>query len=237
MKPINVLIVEDEGIVALEIESFVVSLGYQVAGICSRAEEALSRADAHPVDIVLMDICLKGSIDGIEAAHAIRRAHPDVETIFLTAHMDDYHVDRAIALDPIAYLAKPFNREELRVFLKIATQKRQRSGPTSGRGGTEYLLLDHDYGYDKTDGTLYYCQEPLHLTHKERMLLDLLITRKNHIVDLYTIENHIWPDKTANANTIRTLIKRIREKLGYRFIETIPSIGYRLIVPSTMTGR
>jgi len=232
MNPIHVLIVEDEGIVAMEIESYVTSLGYEVVSICSHAAEALAVVSSQKVDIVLMDICLKGERDGIETAREIRQLYPDIQTIFLTAHMDDYNVDRAIELDPVAYLSKPFNREELRVFLKIAIQKRRHRPADTTPNDTHRLILDHEFSYDERERTLFYCQERIHLTHKEGELLSLLVKRKNQIVDLYTIENHIWPDKVANANTIRTLMKRIREKLGYRFVETIPLSGYRLVVSS-----
>jgi len=120
MKEINILIVEDESIVAMELESYITKLGYTVVDTCSNAEDAFKIAAEHPIHILMMDIRIKGDLDGIETAAIIKKSHPHVEIIFLTAHLDDYNVDRAIVLNPAAYLSKPFNREELRVFLKIA---------------------------------------------------------------------------------------------------------------------
>jgi len=226
MNPIHILIVEDESIVAMEIEGYVKYLGYTVTDICSNAEDTLQVISEQNVDIVLMDICIKGELDGIETTERIRREHPEIEIIFLTAHLDDYNVNRAIALDPVAYLAKPFHREELRVFLKIAIQKLTKKHIFIDKTLT-HIFLDNEFSYDEKNSILYCCTELIHLTKRETELLDILIQNRNNVVDLYTIENQIWPDKTANTNTIRTLVKRLREKLKHKFIETIPSYGYR----------
>ena len=64
MKEINILIVEDESIVAMEIESYIKKLGYTVADTCSNAQDAFTVIDEQPIDIILMDICIKGELDG-----------------------------------------------------------------------------------------------------------------------------------------------------------------------------
>ena len=228
---IRILIVEDESIVAMEIAQYVRQLGYTVSAVCSSGHAALDAVAGQPVDIILMDIRIKGEMDGIETAEQIRQHHPDTRVIFLTAHMDDYNVNRAIALDPVGYLAKPLRREELRVFLKIAAHKKMQS-LTRLDPAPMSLSLDDEFAYDRADETLYWCGEALHLTKKESDLLALFIRNKNQCLDLYTIENTIWPEKTANANTIRTLVRRIREKLKHRFIETVSGRGYRFVTKS-----
>lgn len=229
MKEVTVLIVEDESIVAMELESYIGKLGYSVAGISSNGEDALRCMENDCIDIVLMDICLKGDIDGIETAELIKKQHPKTEIIFLTAHMDDYNVDRAIKLNPVAYLSKPFNREELRVVLKIATRKLKNLERQTGTESSYIVVLDDEFSYDMETSTLYCHAETIHLTKKESDLLALFIRNKNNIVDFYTIENTIWPNAVTNANTIRTLVKRLRQKLKHKFIVTVSSQGYRLI--------
>lgn len=229
MKERNILIVEDESIVAMEIASYIEKLDYSVVDICSNAQDAFTVVDEHPVDIILMDICIKGELDGVEAAARIKKNHPHIEIIFLTAHLDDYNVDRAIEINPTAYLSKPFNREELRVFLKIAMRKLA-NDTVENDNNNAMLIFDEEFSYNLTDSTLYCCYEMIHLTKKESDLLELLIKNKNNIVDFYTIENAIWPDKTCNTNTIRTLVKRVRQKLKHKFIETVSARGYRLVI-------
>ena len=228
MKEINILIVEDESIVAMEIESYITKLGYTVVDICSNANDAFHSIETHQVDIILMDICIKGTLDGIETAEIVKKQYPKIEIIFLTAHLDDYNVDRAIEIDPTAYLSKPFNREELRVFLKIAIRKIEHTD-IQEHVNSNHIVLDDEFSYDISTATLYCCYEIIHLTKKESDLLELFIKNKNNIVDFYTIENALWPDKESNTSTIRTLVKRLRQKLKHKFITTISSQGYRFI--------
>ena len=229
MKEINILIVEDESIVAMEIESYISKLGYTLAGICSTAEDALKAVEQNPIDIIMMDIRIKGDLDGVETAALIKENHPHIEIIFLTAHLDDYNVDRAIEVNPTAYLSKPFNREELRIFLKIALRK-IRKETSLNLEKQHNIILDHEFSYSPLNHILYYCQEIINLTKKENELLELFIDNKNNIVDFYTIEYTIWPDKPTNTNTIRTLVKRLRQKLKHKFIKTVSSRGYKLII-------
>lgn len=229
MKEINILIVEDESIVAMEIESYIKKLGYSVAAICSNAKDAFTVISEQKIDIILMDICIKGELDGVEAATLIKKSHPQIEIIFLTAHLDDYNVDRAIEINPTAYLSKPFNREELRVFLKIALLRADK-GHTLYEAHKHHLILDDEFSYAPLTYTLYCYHEIIHLTKKESDLLKLLIQNKNNLVDFYTIENTIWADKISNTNTIRTLVKRLRQKLKHKFIETVSARGYRLLL-------
>ncbi len=229
MNEMNILIVEDESIVAMEIESFVNGLGYHVVDICSNSKDALTVTKEKKVDIILMDICIKGDTDGIETAERIRAAYPKTQVVFLTAHMDDYNVDRAIALDPVAYLSKPFNQEELRVSLKIAAQKV--TGKVFEKKKSPYHLpLDSEFCYNISSTMLYCCDEPVRLTKKENGLLHILIENRNKVVDAYTIENKLWPEKEVTPNTLRTLVRRLREKLKHKFIETVPGQGYVLNV-------
>ena len=229
MKEINILIVEDESIVAMELESYITKLDYTVIGTCSNAEDAFKIASEHPIHILMMDIRIKGDLDGIETAAIIKKSHPHVEIIFLTAHLDDYNVDRAIVLNPAAYLSKPFNREELRVFLKIALRK-IRKDTSSDVMNQHNIILDHEFSYDPDNHTLYCCNEIISLTKKENELLKLFIENKNNLLDFYSIENAIWPDKETNTNTIRTLVKRLRQKLKHKFIESVPSRGYIFMI-------
>jgi DNA-binding response OmpR family regulator len=234
MNEMKILIVEDESIVAMEIENFVNRLGYQVVDICSNSQDALSVTKEEKVDLLLMDICLKGNIDGVETTELIKKEHPDIQVIFLTAHMDDYNVDRAITLNPIAYLSKPFNQEELRVSLKIASMKKNNI-PMQRRSASSHLYLDEEFCYDTSHNLLYCCNELIHLTKKESDLLALLINNRNNITESFSIEMALWPDKTPHPNTLRTLIKRLREKLKHKFIETLPGRGYKLTIQASFT--
>jgi DNA-binding response OmpR family regulator len=233
MRDINVLIVEDESIVAMELDSYIHNkLGYNVIDICSNANDALRIMEEESIDIILMDICIKGELDGIELSEIILEKYPRTQIIFLTAHMDDYNVERAIKLDPVAYLSKPFNREELRVVMKIAVQRMNNAQRKIFRE-KHHIFFDEEYCYDTHTQMLFCCGEQLHLTKKESELLDLFVRYRNRLVDVYTIEHTLWPDKETSTNTIRTLVRRVREKLKHKFIETVATQGYQLNIPVT----
>lgn len=120
----RVLVVEDEGIVALDIEAQVEGLGYQVIGVASSGNEAIEKACSLGPDVVLMDIRLEGEMDGVTAAEQIHRS-TDVPVIFVTAFADDATLRRVQADDPSAYLLKPFDERELGVAIHAALRQAQ----------------------------------------------------------------------------------------------------------------
>lgn len=221
----KVLIVEDESIVAMEIASYIGTLGYEVAGIASNAADAYRLAIDNVPDVILMDVRLKGKEDGISAAERIREKHT-VEIVYITAFNDDSSIERAIATDPSAYLTKPFNRKELSAALKIALKRSFVSADQ--RENTGMIRIDREFSYDPANKQLLCCDEFVHLTRKEQELFALLLKANRQLVDIYTVENHLWPDKGANENTRRGLVARLRAKLKHQFVETVPGQGYRL---------
>ncbi|MDP2216578.1 MAG: response regulator [Methanolobus sp.] len=124
MTKIKVLVVEDENIVALEIKSRLKKLGYLVPSVASTGEEAISKAEAFSPDLILMDIMLKGDIDGIEAARQIRE-RMDIPVIYLTAYADDETLQRAKLTTPYGYILKPFEEDDLRTNIEIALYNHQ----------------------------------------------------------------------------------------------------------------
>ena len=124
MSKTAILIVEDEGVVAADLALKLKQLGYDVAGTAESGEEAVALAmKLHP-DLVLMDIWLKGPMDGIEAAETIRRGH-DVPVIYLTAHSDPATLARAKVTGPFGYILKPFEQRELATQVEMALYRHQ----------------------------------------------------------------------------------------------------------------
>ena len=118
----RILVVEDDGVLALDLADTLDELGYTVAGTATRGEEAIDLARRIHPHLILMDVGLAGDIDGITAAETIRDEH-DVPVVFLTAHADDDTLQRATHADPSAYLVKPFKAPDLRCVIEIALHK------------------------------------------------------------------------------------------------------------------
>ena len=116
--PKRLLIVEDEGIVAADLETRLTRMEYVVVGKARTGDEALQKVAATKPDLVLMDIILQGPMDGIQAAQAIQALYP-VPVIFLTAHADEGTMRRAKETGPFGYVLKPFDEREIHVAVEI----------------------------------------------------------------------------------------------------------------------
>lgn len=122
MKKATILVVEDEALVAMDIETTLKGMGYEVAAIAATGEEAIRLADRHKPDLILMDIRLQGEMDGIEAAGRIR-AQADIPIVYLTAYADDALLERAKLTEPFGYILKPFEARGLHSTIEMALYK------------------------------------------------------------------------------------------------------------------
>src|SRR5947207_9657640 len=117
----QILVVEDETIIAMDIQNRLRILGFE-ARVASSGEEAVLKAIETPPDLILMDIVLPGSIDGIEAADRIHKQF-DVPVIYLTAYSDSKTLERAKQTGPFGYLLKPLKDRDLYATFEMASYK------------------------------------------------------------------------------------------------------------------
>ena len=122
MSDTKILVVEDESIVAMDIKHRAESLGYTVTGITPSGEEAIQKVSEELPDLVLMDIVLKGEMDGVEAAQRIRDSY-DIPVVYLTAYSDERTLKRAKVTEPFGYIIKPFEDRELHSAVEVALYK------------------------------------------------------------------------------------------------------------------
>ena len=122
MENSNILIVEDEYIVAEDIKDTLESGGYSVVGISETGEEAIRETAKHYPDMVLMDLNLKGEFDGIETAKKIKTL-TDIPVIYVTAYTDRKTLERAKTTEPYGYIVKPYNDREIITTVEMALHK------------------------------------------------------------------------------------------------------------------
>lgn len=120
----KILVVEDESIIARDIEATLEDMGYDVVGIASSGEEAVKKTEELKPDIVLMDIVLRGEMDGIEAAKLIRSRYK-IPIVYVTAYTDEKTLQRAKVTEPFGYVVKPFEERDLQVAIEIALYKHE----------------------------------------------------------------------------------------------------------------
>jgi len=127
MSALKVMIVEDEAVAALAAEMMLEKLGFHVCSNVTSGEEALEAVGPACPDILIMDVCLGGELDGIETARRIRLSH-DVSVIYVTAYSDESTRARAQATSPLAYLIKPLDTRLLAQALDRAVRLTHETG-------------------------------------------------------------------------------------------------------------
>ncbi|MGB6031778.1 MAG: PAS domain S-box protein, partial [Bacteroidota bacterium] len=139
MSKISILVVEDELIVARDIRARLLRQGYAVPSVVASGEEAVRETAVHQPDLILMDVMLKGEMDGIEAAERIR-SQSDVPIVYLTAFADERTLQRAKITEPFGYLLKPFEERELHITIEMALYKH----------GIEKVLREKEHWFSTT---------------------------------------------------------------------------------------
>lgn len=124
MVPRSILIVEDEGLIALDLQRRLERLGYTVVMLAENMEEALEGVATFAPDLVLMDIRIKGRHDGIETARRITREF-DLPIIYVTAHGDAETIERAQLTEPSGYILKPFINVDFRAQIESVLEKKE----------------------------------------------------------------------------------------------------------------
>jgi len=224
MKKIKILIVEDESIVALEIKRNLEKIDCQVTNTVTNYEEAMQSVNQNTPHLILMDVNLgEKSKNGIETMKDIHELFP-IPVIFLTAFSDDITMEKIFEVNPVAYLVKPFKREDLKASIKLAIHKIKASQLKD-----VVVDLGSNYKFDLKNNHLFYEDEPIKLSSKEQILLNVLIQAKGYIVPFDELEFNIWPNEPVSQSALRTLIYRLRAKLECELIETIPSFGCKLL--------
>ncbi len=122
MSKTQILIVEDEGLIAKDLQSMLRRLGYDVPVTVGTGELAIQTAAANQPDLILMDIQLRGNMDGVTAAQTIKDRQ-DVPIVFLTANSDEATLQRAKVTDPFGFLIKPFEERSIQAGIEVALYK------------------------------------------------------------------------------------------------------------------
>lgn len=149
MRKINILIVEDEIIVAKDIAYYLEELGCNVAGILMTGEEVLPFLKNETVDIILMDIVLRGKLDGVEVVHLLKEQH-DIPIVFLTANTDDHSFQLAKATKPFAFVEKPFKPKRLiRTIALLIEQIAENPEEKNDAKASTFILNDRIFVREK----------------------------------------------------------------------------------------
>jgi DNA-binding LytR/AlgR family response regulator len=199
MSNINVLVVEDESIVSKDIQHSLKKLGYTVVGAASTGEKAIELALSERPDIVLMDIMLKGGMNGIEAASLIKEQIA-IPVIYLTAYADESTLSKAKISEPYGYILKPFKEIDLQTSIEMAVYKHKKE---------QEIIKERDFLFSLVD-------------NKEKSKDFIFVKSNSKLVkinckDIYFIEalkDYVVINTLDTRYTIHSTMKEIENKMG-----------------------
>ncbi len=225
----RIFIVEDDLISAQYLKEILEHQGYTVLGIADNAEEAIEQLYRCPVDIVLMDILLKGALSGTEAAVILKQRYPKCRVVFLTAYADDEMIEYAVEAKASAYLMKPYREREIVATIQMILAQ-DTPAPSTLRHSE--ILLPEEFVYDTDTRLLSRHGTVIHLSARKRTLIELLATHRNTVVSNAELCMAIWGSPQHDSN-LRSLISRLKESLDANIITNINGMGYMIADPGS----
>jgi two-component system, response regulator PdtaR len=209
MKSLNILIVEDEALIAWDLKNKLSKVGYHIVGTFNNGKEALAAFQQHEIDLVLLDIHIIGTMDGIDVAVAIRQIS-DIPLIFLTAMSDRTYVERAKHVQPSAYLLKPYQIPALHIAIEMAIANfEQKQTNSSSPAATEHPSTDVPMELKNTKD-VFLVQKNFAIIKPQKIFV------KININEIYYIEaDHVYTKLHTNTQSymLRTPLQNILEKL------------------------
>jgi DNA-binding LytR/AlgR family response regulator len=210
----SILIVEDESIVAKDIQQTLIRLGYHISGIASSGEKAIQLMQSENTDLVLMDIMLKGDMTGIDVAKVIQDKY-DIPIIYLTAYADDVTISKAKYTEPYGYIIKPFKEIDVQTAIEIALYKHSKQQELTRERDFLFSIVEQgssqrDFLFIKSGGK----------QNKLKTIDILFIEALKDYVIIYTKDSKF---------TIHSTMKEIESNLGFKdFIRVHRSYIVRL---------
>ncbi len=245
MAPSKILIVEDDEVTAMNLKLSLEKHGYEIVSIADTLVQAQNKIKIYAPNIILVDISLQKSNDGIELADYIRKKHR-LPFIFLTAHTDNDIIQQAKLTQPYGYIVKPFDPEGLNATIQMALykyeqEKKQEQKPTkiqNDKLNLEELLYEkraedrpvvlfgNGYHLDISACETFYEGKKIKLTKKENAFIRLLVAQLGLVVTFKQAMEYVWDENGASENSVRTLVWRLRNKLPTQIINNASGIGY-----------
>jgi DNA-binding response OmpR family regulator len=212
----RILVLEDDELIGSEIKTYFELCDSSVE-LYEDGESLLEGAFLENFDIFLFDINTP-KLNGLDTLTRIRQEGIRTPAIFITALSDIEFVKQGYAAGCDDYIRKPFNFEELELRIhKLLHKDRSTSVPISS-----------EYRFDLTQMRLLHGETVIELKPQEKRLLYLLVKNRGQSVPPEVIKDYVWNDKDVCDNTLRTQIKKVREKLGDKLIKNIRNCGYKI---------
>lgn len=187
----RILIVEDESIEAMNLKECLHSMDHEVIHVASRGEEAVQKTIELEPDLILMDIVLKGDMDGIDAAKSIKSLN--IPLLYLTAYSDENTLKKALAGEPYGYILKPFDERKMKMAIEVALYKNKTETKFKKQQETYYQTI-----FENSGTAMGIIEENMQLSRVNMEFVALTGFSKE------TIENHMkWTDFFSEKNQLK----------------------------------
>jgi two-component system, response regulator PdtaR len=203
MEKIKILVVEDESILALGLKKKLENLGYSVTDITASGPETIEKVGENQPDIIMMDIVLKGDMDGIETAAKLNETF-SIPVIYLTAYADDEILKRAATTEPYGYILKPYKEKELKANIEMAIYRKK---------SEQEEILDYEDFYRDVTSFININEDPL-----KKAILGTYSNLIDSSIDIGSSKIYISAtrgQKTANDEGVSEILS----KIGLEFVD------------------
>jgi DNA-binding response OmpR family regulator len=229
--PKSVVVVEDEMMAQRYLKDILGNFGVENVKAFTNAQDALEWLNTSKCDMLLADINLKGSIDGIQMAKAILRKH-DIPIIFITAYSDSETLNDALSISPFGYIVKPFSQSDIELQVRIGYQKYLQYKEQGNNKGNTYIenlkiiKINDMLEFSLTNNTLSKNGKQIYLPHKQNELVAILCKNLNNVVSYEQLEYMLWQDESHAGSALRTLVYSLRNIIPELQIILHSKIGY-----------
>ena len=226
--PKHIMIVEDETITQRYLKDILGHYAVETIECYDNAEDAYNALKTSSCEMILMDINIKGSIDGIQLARKILQHHT-LPIVFITAHSDQDTFQEVLDLSPYGFIAKPFSAKDVEMVLQVAYKRflSQESKKTQEEEG-DHIVIDKHYTYSKSLKKLYKDDKEVKLNSKHIKLIDILCRNIDHTVDYATLRAEIWDNSDIAESALRTLVYSLRKQLPDLPLASYSKVGYSI---------
>lgn len=219
----KIIIIEDDALIAYQIEACVQKLGHEVLGSFDDADVALKFISSYKPDFVFMDIELNGPMDGIQCATILKSRYA-IPSLFVTSHDEAQTIEEATKLNPLNFLPKPFTDKNIEAVVALASIALKKYKPIAN---TSIATLGK-YTFNFEYMTLKLKDKIVKLAPNEKKLIFLLFKNLANTISNEEIKTYIWKDKSISSAAFRKLISRTNESLLELMIIPDKGIGYYL---------
>jgi len=228
--PQQIMIVEDEAITQRYLKEILQEKGVKQIDCVDNAEDAMKMLRVKTYQLILMDINIKGNIDGIQLARMILDKYI-LPIVFISAYSDDETLEEVLELSPYGFITKPFSSKEVEVTLQIAYKRfliHEVGTLDKEMYENEVLILNEEYSFDLKRKLLYFQDEAVKLNSNQNKFIEILAQQVNEAVPLDVLISNIWGRDIISDSALRTLVYTIRKSAPKIPLHSYSKQGYCL---------